>query len=64
MSSYNPDQYTEQQSGLTPEESFDELYKLFLQWVSPPLKSSQPADRTIRLWEQFKKERGLPAILR
>jgi len=61
--SYNPDQYTEPQAGLGPQRSFDKQYELFVKW----LKSRSPLAVTtkglIQMWEKFKEEQGLPALL-
>ena len=56
MSFYNPDQYTEPQSGLQPERTFDELYDLFMAQMRARYSAFSQEKVNLKLWEQFKKE--------
>lgn len=63
MNGYDPDQFTEPQSGLQPVTNLDDLFELFREEMERKYIGFVTDKGTIFLWEKFKKEKGLPAIL-
>lgn len=64
MHGSNPDQHTEPQSGLEPIRNLDDLFELFKTQTQAKYSAFSVNKWAIFLWEKFKEERGLPAILR